>query len=273
MLDALAVTSVAGVGRVKAQALATLGIHSVADLLHYFPVRYEDRRIQPLTAYQDGERVTVRAVVEGAASVRWHQRRSVCTALLRVDQRLRVTGVWFNQPYLKEKLYDGCVLVVSGRWDAARHTLTVAHTDFTGQAHVYSPLSPVYRGTEHMPSHQLQRVIQQALRQYGEQLPEVLPQSLADKYRLVSHRQAVTWMHAPTDAEALRQARRRLVFEEFFLFQLQLQGLRSRRTVAQPECAKQIPEAAWSSFQAALPYPLTGAQRRACVTLREHLSR
>ncbi|MCL6636528.1 MAG: ATP-dependent DNA helicase RecG [Alicyclobacillus sp.] len=273
MLDSLAVTSVAGVGRVKAQALATLGVHTVADLLHYFPVRYEDHRIQPLAAYQDGERVTVRAVVEGAAHVRWHQRRSICTAVLRVDQRHRVTGVWFNQPYLKEKLYDGCVLVVSGRWDAVRHTLTVARTDFTGQAHAYSAWSPVYRGTEQLPSHQLQGVIQQALRQYGEQLPEVLPQSLADKYRLVSHRQAVTWMHAPADAESLRQARRRLVFEEFFLFQLQLQVLRSRRAVVIPACAKQVPEAAWATFQAALPFPLTGAQRRACATIREYLSR
>ncbi|GMA49102.1 hypothetical protein GCM10025857_04590 [Alicyclobacillus contaminans] len=132
MLRSIPVTHVPGVGQAKQRCLAELGIETVHDLLHYFPRRYEDRRPRPLEAFGPSERVTVRAVVEGDAQVRWHGKKSVCLATLRVDYRQRVRGMWFNQHYLKPKLTDGRIVTVTGRYDPDRQTLVISHTDFGG---------------------------------------------------------------------------------------------------------------------------------------------
>ncbi|WP_029420563.1 ATP-dependent DNA helicase RecG [Alicyclobacillus macrosporangiidus] len=274
MLDSLPVTWVAGVGQAKAKALQDLGIVTVGDLLHHFPVRYEDRRILTLEAQASSDKVTVRAVVEGMATVRWQNRRSLLRARLLVDGRHRVTGLWFNQPYLKEKLTDGRVVIVSGKFDPARRTLVVSHTDFgSGDSGRYGRWAPVYRASQAISSAQLQTLIERAMEQYDDQVEELLPQALTQRYRLCTHAQALRWMHRPDGEEALKQARRRLVFEEFLCFQLQLQWTRYRREGNTDGTGRDVPEDAFRVFENSLPHPLTAAQRRVCLQILDRLQR
>ncbi|MCL6516433.1 ATP-dependent DNA helicase RecG [Alicyclobacillus sp.] len=274
MLHTLPVTWVAGVGQAKAKALHDLGIDTVHQLLHHFPVRYEDRRIRPLDSYGPEESVIVRAVVEGAPAIRWQNRRALLRARLLVDGRHRVTGLWFNQPYLKDKLTDGRVVLLTGRYDPTRRTLVVSHTDFgAGDPARYGALSPVYRGSQALPSAQIQGIIRRALQQYGDQWEERLPQALVQRYRLCSYAEAIRWMHEPATEEDLRQARRRLVFEEFLCFQLQLQWLRAHRDGASAGVAHRVPDDALTAFEQSLPHPLTGAQRRVCLQILDRLQK
>lgn len=273
MLRTTPVSHVAGVGRAKEKALAELGIDSVFDLLHHFPARYEDRSIVPFEAFEDGSKVTARALVEGQARIRWQGRKSTLSVALRIDQRVRVTGVWFNQPYLLQKLTDGRLIVVHGRYDRARNTVVVSHVDtsaspnaMTGGAWV-----PVYRAAEGVTSAQLQVIISRALEQFSGALEDVLPQALKQKYRLVSHMEAVRHIHAPNSAEDLRQAHRRLAFEEFFLFQLQLQWFRSQQNRSFDGTSRQVPDDAFPTYCSSLPADLTAAQRRASLEILEDL--
>ncbi|MBX5435902.1 MAG: ATP-dependent DNA helicase RecG [Alicyclobacillaceae bacterium] len=266
MLRELPVSAVAGVGQAKAKALGELGIQTVHDLLHYFPRRYEDRRIRPYEAFEDGMTVTARAVVEGTPRVRWEGPRSVLTAWLRIDGVHRVRAVWFNQPYVRTKLADGRLLLVTGRYDRSRHSLAVSHTEFNlGDASLrYREWSPVYSTGGRLSNWQLEALIAKALQQYGDRLEEWLPAELTRRYRLVSHREAVAQMHHPDSSETLRQARRRLAFEEFFLFQLQLQWFRAQQKLVPQGEPHSVPDDALPAFEAALPHPLTSAQRRVC---------
>ncbi len=271
MLRSLPVTHIPGVGQAKQKCLAALGIHTVYDLLHYFPRKYEDRRPRPLESFST-ERVTVRGVIEGAARIRWHGRKSVCSAWLRVDYRHRVTAIWFNQHYLKPKLVDGRVVVVTGRYNAKKHTLVVSHTDFGG-VEPDSGYMPVYSSTKDFSSTQIQAVIDKALQTYAGQLEEVLPQELVRKYRLVSHQEAVYKMHKPETDEDLRQAHRRLAFEEFFLFQLQLQWFRAQRQQKTQGVGRVLPQDAFPMYRDSLPHPLTRGQEAACRAIAADLTR
>jgi ATP-dependent DNA helicase RecG len=275
MLDSIPVTHVAGVGRAKEKALAELGIHTVADLLHYFPFRYEDRSVRPFESFVDGARVTARAVVEGTAQIRWHGKRSVITARLRVDGRHPLTGVWFNQPYIKQKLADGRPITVYGRYDARHRTIVVSRSEFSARSAspFASAFTPIYRGNKDLPSAQIQSIIQKALAQYLDAVDELLPYELVERYRLVSHRQAVAAMHHPDNPESLRQAHRRLAFEEFFLFQLQLQWLRRQRSHDATGVARAVPDDALDTFRAGLPHPLTAGQLQACRDILRDLCR
>ncbi|GGJ08117.1 ATP-dependent DNA helicase RecG [Alicyclobacillus cellulosilyticus] len=268
------VTALPGVGRAKAGALAELGIRSVDDLLHHYPVRYEDWRPLPFSAFPDQGVVTAQGVVEGTAEVRWQRGKSILHCVLRIDQRFRVHAYWFNQHWLKAKLTPGRFITVRGRFDRARHAITVTRTAIDSTpSESFSPWTPVYRSSRTLPSHQLHTLILAALDQYAEHLPEVLPHGLREKYRLVTHADAVRGIHKPASAESLRQARRRLVFEEFFLFQLQLQGLRRRHAKSGGGHARPVPDDALSAFMATLPAPLTHAQVRACQEVLADLRR
>lgn len=274
MLHTVPVTHIAGVGLAKQKCLANLGLHTVYDVLHHFPFRYEDTRAKPLEMFEDGGRATVQAVVEGEARVRWQGKKSVCSVTLRVDQRHRVTGIWFNQPYLKSKLSDGRILTVSGKYDAQRNTLVATQTELgaAGLRLGRGEWEPVYSVVKGISSVQLQALIEQALKHFGPELGEVLPHSLTKKYRLISHHQAVQFMHTPQGEDQLRQAHRRLAFEEFFLFQLQLQWFRSQRDQKARGIARPIPTDAFAQYRAGLPYPLTSAQMKACQTITEDLT-
>jgi ATP-dependent DNA helicase RecG len=269
MLRTIPVLHIAGVGRMKETELATLGIHSVFDVLHYFPFRYEDQRIQPLSAYKSGDKVTVIASVQGEPTIRWQSRRSWLTAKIFVDQMQRVTAIWFNQHYLKQKLVDGRCMIISGKWDAERRVIVVSHTDFSTSAVSLprSRFSPVYRGTKKLSSSMISEIITNAIGQYGEQISEALPFALKQKYRLISHRQAIKAMHIPKDERMLHQAHRRLAFEEFFLFQLQLQLMRrtAQKTTIRPP--RKVPDTVIDVFCQGMPFPLTSGQLEACKAI------
>lgn len=270
-MEQIPVEHVAGVGPAKARALRDLGIASVHDLLHHYPFRYEDLRPLPFEAFPPNGRVTAQAVVETPPKLRWHGRRSVLTAGLRVDDRHRILGVWFNQHYLKPKLTEGTVVTVTGRWEAAARRIIVSQTEWGIHADGHRAFTPVYHAGQGITSSQVEACVRQALHQFADQLQERLPQELRDKYRLVSHAQALRWIHAPASAEQLRQARRRLAFEEFFLFQLQLQWFRKQRQARHPGEARPVPDDAWPRFTAALPARMTGAQQRACAEILQDL--
>ncbi|TDY46608.1 ATP-dependent DNA helicase RecG [Alicyclobacillus sacchari] len=259
-----------GVGPAKEHALAALGIHSIHDVLHYFPFRYEDRQIRPLVEWEDGSRVTVRAVVSGNAVVRWRGSKSILSARLRVDGQHLVLCTWFSQHYLKSRLTDGRLLVVTGRWDAKAQRIVAVETSFDVSEPRSKGLLPVYRANKELGSRQIHQLIGKALDLHADQLLDVLPYTLVQKYRLWSHRDAVIAMHRPRSAEDLRQARRRLAFEEFLLFQIQLHWFRMHRKDS-TGVARHVPDDAVERFASLLPAPLTDAQKRACLDILRDL--
>lgn len=271
MFEDISVSNLPGVGQAKQKCLAALNIMTVGDLLHYYPMRYEDHRVRPIDGLQEPTQVTVEGVVEGIASVRWSGRRSITKAKVRVDLRHVVTVIWFHQHFLKAKLTDGRRLVITGRFDPSKRTLVASRTDFQlhRQDAAYVPVYPVVKG---LSSNQIAQLIDKAFELYAETLVERLPSRLSRKYRLISHREAVGFMHHPATEEQRHQAHRRLAFEEFFLFQIQLQMFRSQHSQRIVRNQLDIPDASFPCFQAGLPFTLTDAQRSACEEMTHDLS-
>ena len=131
---------------------------------------------------------------------------------------------FFNQPYLADKIELGATLAVFGKWDRAKASLTGMKV----LAQVEDDLQPVYRLAQGISQASLVKVIKTAFDQGLDLLiEENLPQSLLDKYKLMSRCQAVRAMHFPKDLAEYKQALRRIKFEELFYFQMQLQTLKS----------------------------------------------
>ncbi|MEJ8544448.1 ATP-dependent DNA helicase RecG [Brevibacillus borstelensis] len=253
-----------GVGEERAKAFAGLGIETVGELLEYFPSRYEDYRVRDLTEVKDGERVTLAGTVYGEPSVRFYGKRKSRISVKLVMDRVVVTAVWFNQTFVKSKLSPGKEILVTGKWDKHKLQITVSEMTETGsdRAQKRGELAPIYPLGGDVTHTLLRKTIQQGLHQFSEQIPEILPADIVSRYRLMPRPEAIRSIHFPRDAENGRQARRRIMFEELFLFQLKMQALR-RITREQTEgTALQIPMEEIRAFVKALPFPLTDAQKR-----------
>ncbi|GAX90415.1 ATP-dependent DNA helicase RecG [Effusibacillus lacus] len=259
------VNHIAGVGPSRERDLARLGIFTVQDLITYYPFRYDDRTVQSGQTLGHDTRVTVQAIVQAPPAVRHKGRRSTMTVQVKTHDGMSMTAVWFNRLFLRDKLRPGSSITITGKYDARRRSLVVSQYEFgSHDTSVHSNrLVPIYEVRGELTPKVLRAILTKALKQVESQIPEILPHSLLAKYKLIPKRDALAQIHLPKDAESLRQARRRLVFEEFFLFQLKLQAFRHLHKHDRPGVAHSFTKEQWAGFLKMMPFELTPGQKRA----------
>lgn len=271
-----AVSVLPGVGPKRAQTLAELGILTIEDLLSYYPFRYEDIQEKNLLEINDQEKVTLKGVVVSAPVVsRFGYKKSRLQFRMIQDHAVFMVS-FFNQPYLKEKIEVGEELAVYGKWDAKRKSLTGMKILGGKQTKEYAP---IYHVTKAIRQSTLVDLIKVAFEKFGDQIQENLPQYLLEKYRLVPRQQAMRAMHFPKDPKESHQAKRRVVFEEFFFFQMRIQGLKQSERSEKNGLAIRYDVERLKRFTQQLPFELTEAQKKVtneiCYDLRStrHMQR
>ncbi len=267
-LAELPVSRVHRVGEKRAEALATLGIETVLDLVTHYPRRYIDRTRQAsLAELQPGDEAVVLATVQASSTRRTRQGR----ALVEVDVddgsgRLRVG--FFNQSWRARQLPVGTEAMFFGKVDLyrGRRRMTNPVVDLVGNR--TGRIVPVYPTSERsgVGGWEFGEWIDEALRRAGELLDPVPPQ-VRSRLGLMGRTEAFRAIHAPQSFDERDRARHRLAFDELLRLQLQV----VRRRIALERDARGLrhvvdppPERALvARFLAALPFSLTDAQRRA----------
>ena len=249
-----------GVGPKKVDTLATLNIKTIQDLLTHYPFRYDDIQEKRLEEISDQEKVVLKGVAISDAVVNYYgYKKSRLVFRLMVEQAV-ITVTFFNQPFLKNKIHASEEIAIFGKWDAKRKSLTGLKIMGTQQQE--EDFSPIYRVNKHIKQQTLVQLIKQGFEEYGELIEENLPDDLIEKYRLMPKQQAVKAMHFPESIEENRLARRRLAFEEFFLFQLKMIQLKQEETSKEHGNAILYNVDALKTFIQTLPFELTNAQKR-----------
>lgn len=252
-----------GVGEKRAALLEKLGIGTVDDLLAFYPRDYVDWSTPyPVAGAPYDTRCVIQATVYALASSGRVRGGRLMSRFTAGDDTTSLILTYFNNPYISKKLQPGQTYLFYGKAAgsmAQREMVNPAVLTCT-QAQA-APLAPVYPQTEGVNSAYLARLVRQALDGgAAARLPEPLPPALLQKYRLWGKAQAVQAIHFPRDMEEVRQARRRLIFEELLALQLGLGLLRGRGKALTGAPMRPVDLAA---FWAALPFAPTGAQRRA----------
>lgn len=260
----LSVDVLPGVGERRKAELADLGIHTVDDLLHYFPYRYEDYQVSDLSQAIHDEKVTVQGTLYGYPSLRWYgKKKSRLTAKMNVNG-IHVQVVWFNQSFLKDKLKPGQVFAVSGKWDRHRLQITAERTMITReeQEKRLGRLEPVYSVTQSIKMNWLRNLIYEAFVRYGRDIPELLPSELIERYKLIPRANAMYYLHFPKGKKEGLAARRRMVYEELLLYELKILWLRKIQRAEAAGIVHDFDEEKVHHFIAGLSFPLTNAQQR-----------
>ncbi|MDO3409388.1 ATP-dependent DNA helicase RecG [Saccharibacillus sp. CPCC 101409] len=270
-LDQIPVEKVNGVGARRAEELHAVGIFTVKDLIEYFPFRYEDFRQKSLGEIKDGDKATVQAKIVGLPIVQRFGKKTKLSCKMLAEYSM-FTAVWFNRGYLKEQLELDREIIVTGKWDGRRLQMNVTHSEFPDRGTIRSgSLQPVYSVAGNLTQNSLRKAIASALDQYGEALEEVLPQQLVDKYKLMQRPQAIRLLHQPGDIAEGQEARKRMVYEELFLFQLRLQAFRSLNRDRRDGIVHTATNSTIREFVRSFPFELTDAQKRVELEILEDM--
>nr|WP_041808248.1 ATP-dependent DNA helicase RecG [Evansella cellulosilytica] len=255
------VSKIHGVGPRMVEQLENMGIETVQQLIEHLPFRYEDHAVRRVTEAEHEERITVRGTVHSEPLLRFYgKNKSRLTVRVLVDGLL-LQAVFFNQPYLKRQISLGEVITLSGKFD--RHRLMLSGgTLKTTENNVNEGLEPVYSIRGNLKITALRKIIQQAFTQFEGQMEEILPSQLLTSYRLMGRAETIHQLHFPTSIEKLKQAKRRMIYEEFLLFQLKMQLFRKKEREAVQGQKKFFSQNVIEEFKTKLPFPLTNAQLR-----------
>lgn len=266
-----------GVGPQRAAQLARKGLHTVEDALFFLPLRHEDRtRLTPFQKLQPGQAQTCSGVIVGLSPPPPGRPGVPFSAVLRDDSGF-VTASWFRVAYLGRVLKRGQRLVLHGRVGRYRNVITLQHPDFEivdnddeDRLHT-GRLVPVYSTTEGLTQRPLRRLMSSLVERFAGDAPEILPEPVRQRRRLVPLPVAIRDGHFPETEEAQAAARRRLAFDDFLFLQLGLAILKSRAARARG-IAMDPPGTLVARLRASLPWPLTAAQERVWEEIRRDMA-
>ena len=259
------VTVLQGVGPRQAERLAKLGIHTIRDMLYFFPRRYDDySQLKPINRLEHGEEVTIIAQVWDAGARETRGGGVIFKATLS-DGTGFIEATWFNQPYLADRIKRGQQIVISGKVDEylGRLCFTSPEWEPLEQELLHTArLVPVYPLTAGLSARRLRRLMKRTVDYWSKRLPDHLPASVRQEAGLMDLETAIAQIHFPDDKDMLERARYRLAFDELFVLQI---GLLRQRHLWRSAPGKPllVNNATLRNFIHSLPFKLTRAQQRA----------
>lgn len=272
MEDKTSILQIKGVGEKTAKLFQKLNIKTVGELLRNYPRDYEIFS-EPVSINEVGlgELCSVRACLIGNMSAKKVRNLTVTNFVIK-DGTGQVFMTYFNMPYVKNIIKKGLFYIFRGVVQEKNGKLVME------QAKIYKPeeyfrlagvLQPKYPLTAGLTSHMVAKSVKQALVSCDLD-KDYLPEWVRSEQKLVTSRQAMEEIHFPPDYESMLAARKRLVFDEFFFFLMALRKCREHSRELK-NGYPMLETAQTKRLIEALPYALTGAQKKVWEEIKEDL--
>jgi ATP-dependent DNA helicase RecG len=271
----MAVRLLKGIGPARAERLARLGIQTVADALVLMPRRYEDRRaFAPIGRLRPGDSGSILGEVKSVGTGRTRRGIPYCEILV-ADGTGALPVRWYRQPYLARAFRRGLRVIITGRLSAypPRQMVNPEHEiEEADDARCHTGrIVPVYPATAGLAQRFLRRWLLELVESAADRVVDPLPPALCAEHRLLPLSAAVRALHVPAELTDVAAARRRLVFDEFFLFSLAVLRQRALRSEHRGIVFR-TPGARAERARAALPFTLTDGQRRTLEAVWEDMA-
>ncbi len=267
-----------GVGPRRAEQLAKLSISTISDLLFYPPRRYEDRReIVLIKDVQPEKDYTVKGTIKRHGI--WKSKKGMLIYEMVVnDGTGSMHAVWYNQPYLKKYFKAGEEIILYGKVERFKN-LQITHPDYEilkkeeglPDALNMGRIVPIYSLTQDVTQKYLRALVNKAVESNANFLKEVIPTHVRARCRLADVKFAINNIHFPANFESLKMAERRLVFEEFFIFEAALALIKKERERHSVGVSHKVEEGLFENFKNMLPFELTKEQVEAIKSIEKDM--
>ena len=260
------VESLKRVGPKTKKALNQIGIHRISDLLHYYPRDYEYiEGIREITAIELGETCYIQGRVDSSVTLSRFNGRVMVRFTLK-DDTGRIQVMFFNQPYIKKLLNQNDSIILKGKLTIKNNRKMLTNPKIIKQEEfeilTKIKLKPIYPLSKEITLKQLTGYMNQALIIMKHQIADYIDDSIRQRYNLASLSFAYEKIHYPLDKNNLDIAKRRLAFDEFFLFQMAMRRVREKvKKQKNVFCIRKNKEI--DRFISELPFQLTHAQEKA----------
>src|SRR3989344_2453768 len=265
------------IGDFYARRLKVLGIKTIFDLVNHYPFRYEDySKVEKIRNLTPGEKISVKGIVLEIKNIRTRSGKFITKATV-ADQTDKIEVIWFNQPFLTKNIHSGMQISLSGKvelegkkpklispsYEIIRSNQTLAFSqEATSTVHT-GRIVPIYPETSGITSKWLRAKIAQILPLILKTQKDFMPVEILDRQKLSTLNEALIKIHFPKNYLQVKEARKRLSFDELFIIQL-ISALRrkvwreNKRAVSLKAAKEKIKE-----FIKNLPFTLTKAQLKA----------
>lgn len=252
-----------GVGEKTETLFQNLGVYTVRDILLHFPREYHKfEQPKSVDEISEGTVIAVLGRIKKTPLVRRNGRMAVTST--QIEGRGKILSlIWFRMPYLKNTLKPGMQYVFYGIVKKRKNQLIMEQPKIytiTQYQELSDSLQPVYALTKGLTNNLVRKMEKQALESIC-LLDDFLPEKLRKIHDFCEYGQAVRQMHFPDSAYALKNARNRLAYQDFFEFILMMQMSKEQRVTAKNQFTFEE-NGIVEQIISKLPYPLTGAQKR-----------
>ncbi len=260
-----------GVGEARAKTLSKQGILTIGDVLRNYPRAYEDwDNVTLLRDAQIGENICVKAVVAQNPQVVKINGGKILVKTVIADGSDYIPVTFFNNKYVKDRLVEDEEYLFFGKITKDKYNNKTMLSPRFEKVAGKQRIRPVYKATASMPSKTTEKIVENALQDMTGKIPEIIPEYIVKKYRLMGLEESLKNIHFPENEEMLALAKRRLIFEELLLLQL---GLLTEKTTGRSSRATPIFYDYTKMFFASLPFEPTNAQKRAVAEAVEDMKK
>ncbi len=273
------ITELKGIGEKYAQLLGRLSVYTVEDLVGLYPRDYELYQepafISTLSPDYENTNVVIDGVVSKKIDVYHTGKLAVISTFINDENGDRIKCTWFNMPFLKSSLKLGMRYIFRGRFVIKNGIKILEQPQMytrSQYSEIEGTMQPIYPLTKGLSNKTVANAVHQALEKFDAGLEkEYIPGYVRQKNELAEHNYAVVNIHFPKSMEDYIQARKRLAFEEFFLFVLAVRSLRnSNERISNGYIIQN--DSLTDDFIEKLPFSLTNGQKSAWTEVKKNMS-
>ncbi|HEY3373996.1 MAG TPA: ATP-dependent DNA helicase RecG [Candidatus Aquicultor sp.] len=274
----LPVSNVKFVGSTTVSHLRKLGIESVGDLLFHFPHRYLDlSKMRKISELRAGDHVTI---VGNVTQVKkWRAKTGMRVVNVTIgDGTGNITGTWFNQDYIAQRLKEGMQVTFSGKVAYKYRQLQLENplydilNEKAGESIHSGRIVSIHPATQNLSTTMIRRIMKNALDAYGT-IDDPLPTVIIEENDLLPKAVALREIHFPSNRELLFKARARFIFEELFVMQVALAARKKHIELYSNGIQHKAGGELVDRFYDSLSFELTVGQKKVIAEIQEDMSR
>lgn len=251
-----------GVGEKAEQCFHKLDIWEIGDLLEHYPRDYDEfHDVVSIRELKEGHRMAISGVLHRKPVIRNTSRMKIITAFFE-DETGVVKVTWFNMPFLASRLHMGTRYLLRGKVGRLNDAIVLEQPKLYDRNEFYKcvgKMLPIYPLTAGLTNNQVTKAVQAAISEC-EGITEFLPPDVRKRNDLIGFSKAVKDIHFPKNRVEFLKARKRLVFDELFLYEAALRVIRVQNDCASEHVMEYREE--MEDFRKGLPFALTAAQEK-----------